>query len=54
MKRERKPPVIIEVNGAVVTNVWKCKNWVVLGWNNLLVDDADIEEERSPITFHAC
>src|ERR1051325_1230349 len=47
MKRKRKPPVIVEVNGGVVTNVWNCKNWIVLDWDNVLGDGADTREERS-------
>src|SRR5437879_12547030 len=45
MKRKRKSPVIVEVNGGVVTNVWNCKNWVVLEWEHLLGERAGTEQE---------
>jgi hypothetical protein len=53
MKRKHKPPVIVEVNGGVVTNVWNCKNWVVLDWDNLLGDGADTKEEWSKLSDEA-
>jgi hypothetical protein len=45
----KKKPVIIEVNSGVVTNVWNCKNWEVLDWDNLLGDGADTSQEWSKL-----
>lgn len=42
MDKAKRQPVIVEVNGGVVTNVWNAgENWVVLDWDNLLGDGAD-------------
>jgi hypothetical protein len=42
MTEAKRQPVIVEVNGGVVTNVWNAgENWVVLDWDNLLGDGAD-------------
>lgn len=45
----RNKPVIVEVNGGVVTNVWNCKDWEVLDWDNLLGDGADTKQEWSKL-----
>jgi hypothetical protein len=45
-----RKPVIVEVNGGVVTNVWNCKNWQVLDWDNLLGDGADTKEQWSTLS----
>lgn len=44
-----RKPVIVEVNGGVVTNVWNCKNWQVLDWDNLLGDGVDTKQEWSKL-----
>ena len=41
----KRKPVIVEVNGGVVTNVWNCTEWVVLDWDSLLGDAVDTKEE---------
>jgi hypothetical protein len=38
----KRQPVVVEVNGGVVTHVWNAgDDWVVLDWDNLLGDGAD-------------
>ena len=46
----KRNPVIVEVNGGVVTNVWNCKDWVVLDWDSLLGDGVDTEQEWSKLS----
>ena len=42
MDQAKPQPVIVEVNGGVVTRVWNAgENWAVLDWDNLLGDGAD-------------
>jgi hypothetical protein len=51
MARGKRNPVIVEVNGGVVTNVWNAgEDWVVLDWDNLLGDGAETASdwERLP------
>ena len=46
MTEATRQPVIVEVNGGVVTSVWNAgENWVVLDWDNLLGDGADTMNE---------
>lgn len=46
-------PVIVEVNGGVVTNIWNCKNWDVLDWDNLLGDGTGTRQEWSKLSEQA-
>lgn len=48
-----KPPVVVEVNGGVVSNVWNCEDWIVLDWDLLLGDSADTKEEWSRLSDQA-
>jgi hypothetical protein len=51
MNGAKRQPVIVEVNGGVVTNVWNAgENWAVLDWDNLLGDGADTVHEWNELS----
>lgn len=51
MDEAKRQPVIVEVNGVVVTNVWNAgENWAVLDWDNLLGDGADTVNEWNELS----
>jgi hypothetical protein len=51
MEEAKRQPVIVEVNGGVVTNVWNAgENWAVLDWDNLLGDGADTVKEWNELS----
>ena len=51
MEGAKRQPVIVEVNGGVVTNVWNAgEDWAVLDWDNLLGDGADTVNEWNELS----
>ena len=51
MREAKRQPVIVEVSGGAVTNMWNAgRNWAVLDWDNLLRDGADTVHEWNELS----